>query len=269
PFDVMILILSVYVLLALFVEVTFNLSEDVLNILIAVDNIICLVFLADFFIRLSRAENKLQFLKWGWIDLLSSIPTLDMFRYGRMVRVIRILRLLRTVRSLRIIAPYIFRHRAKSSFATVTLLAILLILCASIMILSFEQSATSNITNASDALWWSFVTITTVGYGDIYPTTTEGRIIAAILMLCGVGLFGTFSGLIASWFVDDEDSDTMVLIQALQSDVQALHQRVEELETKLSVQLETQLGSQMAHHMDLYMEQLERLLTNQHDKTNL
>ena len=139
PFDVMILILSVYVLIALFIEVTFDLSEDIKNILMAIDNVICIIFLADFFVRLSRAENKLQFLKWGWIDFISSIPMLDAFRYGRLVRVIRILRILRTVRSIRIIAPFIFRHRAKSSFATVTLLAVLLILSASIMILSFDR----------------------------------------------------------------------------------------------------------------------------------
>ncbi|WP_338327313.1 potassium channel family protein [Porphyromonas gingivalis] len=62
---------------------------------------------------------------------------------------------------------------------------------------------TSNITTAEDAIWWSYVTITTVGYGDKYPVTTEGRIIAMFLMTAGVGLFGTFTAYIASLFVSD------------------------------------------------------------------
>ena len=66
------------------------------------------------------------------------------------------------------------------------------------------QAPNSNIKDAEDALWWSFVTITTVGYGDRFPVTTEGRLVGAVLMICGVGLFGTFTGFIASWFMEGE-----------------------------------------------------------------
>ena len=61
-----------------------------------------------------------------------------------------------------------------------------------------------HITTAEDALWWAMTTITTVGYGDRYPTTTEGRLVAVGLMAVGVGLFGTLSGLAASWFTQPE-----------------------------------------------------------------
>ena len=70
----------------------------------------------------------------------------------------------------------------------------------------------AKIKNAEDALWWAYVTITTVGYGDLYPVTTEGRLIAAVLMTIGVGLFGTFTAYVASWFVskkiDEEIEET-------------------------------------------------------------
>lgn len=69
-----------------------------------------------------------------------------------------------------------------------------------IAILLFE-AANSNIKTIGYAVWWSYVTITTVGYGDKYPVTTEGRIIAAILMTVGVGLFGMFKAFVSSWFV--------------------------------------------------------------------
>ena len=84
------------------------------------------------------------------------------------------------------------------------ILIILLVIFSSIAILQVEDDPTSNIKTAEDAIWWAYVTITTVGYGDKYPITTEGRLIAGILMTAGVGLFGTFTAYVASWFVADK-----------------------------------------------------------------
>ena len=71
-------------------------------------------------------------------------------------------------------------------------------------------SPSGNIDNFSDGLWWAFTTITTVGYGDHYPTTSEGRIIAVCLMIIGISLLGVISATIAAWFVrlmqDEEKS---------------------------------------------------------------
>ena len=78
---------------------------------------------------------------------------------------------------------------------------------SSISILCVEKSPSSNIKTASDALWWSMETITTVGYGDKYPVTDLGRIIGTILMISGVGLFGTYTAYIASLFVKYNDNE--------------------------------------------------------------
>jgi len=94
------LVLSVYVLGALFIETVFKLSPQVTSLLQSLDTAICFVFLWDFFHRLYLAENKLKFffLKWGWVDLISSIPMMDSFRWGRIVRVFRILRSIRSAK---------------------------------------------------------------------------------------------------------------------------------------------------------------------------
>jgi voltage-gated potassium channel len=68
-----------------------------------------------------------------------------------------------------------------------SLVALLLTVFCSIAILHFENDSNGNIKTAEDAIWWAFVTITTVGYGDRFPVTSEGRIIAAVLMSAGVG----------------------------------------------------------------------------------
>lgn len=205
--DVLVLVLSVYVLGTLLVDTFFHLPSEISRVLGFLDNLICLFFIIEFFIRFFKAENKLKFLKWGWIDLLSSIPNIDMLRAGRALRLIRILRILRAFRSTKNIVTHIFKSKAQGAFTTVILLALLLIIFASISILQFENAPDSNIKTAEDAIWWAYVTITTVGYGDKFPVTTEGRIIGVVLMTAGVGLFGTFTGFVSSWFLADKKGE--------------------------------------------------------------
>ncbi len=205
PFlDIIIVILSIYVLIALLIDSFFKLSPELSRLLNIIDNFICVVFLYDFFYRLIKTPSKSEFLKWGWIDLVSSIPTCAYFRYGRLIRLFRVLRVLRAFRSVKYITAHIFKNRTEGTFATVSLIAVLMIIFGSIAILQVEKDPGCNIKSAEDAIWWAFVTITTVGYGDKYPITTEGRIIAAFLMITGVGLFGTFTGFIAAWFMGDK-----------------------------------------------------------------
>jgi voltage-gated potassium channel len=200
-----ILCLSVFVLAILAIETFVKPGPDVASILQTCDTLICFVFIGDFFARLFRARDKMAFLKWGWIDLVSSIPALDMFRWGRAVRVIRILRVLRAIRSLKVLVSFFFANRNKSIFASALLTSLTLITFASVAILNLEDAPQSNITSAEDAMWWSLTTMTTVGYGDRFPVTTGGRLLGAVLMTAGIGLFGIFTGYLASWFVGDGD----------------------------------------------------------------
>ncbi len=94
-----------------------------------------------------------------------------------------------------------------------------------------EGEPHSNIRTAEDAIWWSITTITTVGYGDKYPVTTEGRLIAALLMGAGVGLFGVLSGLLASWFMEG-DKAAEQRVEAI-GDIKALAEEVRQLRAQL------------------------------------
>lgn len=204
--NLLILFLSVYVLAALLIDTLFKLPPETAKVLSYIDNLICLVFLLDFVIRFKKAENKLKFMKWGWIDLIASIPTLDFMRAGRLLRVIRLIRLIRAFRSTKHIIQHVFKNKTQGTLTTVAIIAVLMLLFSTISILQFEKAPNSNIKTAEDAIWWSYATITTVGYGDKYPVTTEGRIIAMILMTVGVGLFGTFTAYVSSWFVKSQHS---------------------------------------------------------------
>lgn len=204
--NLLVIILSIYCLASLVVSTFFHLPVEVSRLIDVVDDGICIFFLIEFGIRLYQAEDKLKFMKWGWIDVLSSIPTFDMLRAGRALRLVRLLRILRAFRSTKNIVHHIFKNKTQGAFTTVSIIAVLMVIFSSIAILQVETDPNSNIKSAEDAIWWAYVTITTVGYGDKFPVTTEGRIIAALLMTTGVGLFGTFTGFLASWFVEKKEA---------------------------------------------------------------
>jgi voltage-gated potassium channel len=100
------------------------------------------------------------------------------------------MRLLRAIRSVRVLGHFIISKREQSIGLAAGLAALLLVVFSSIGVLQFELPAGGNIQSAEDAAWWSITTMTTVGYGDKYPTTSEGRLIAIILMGSGVCLVG-------------------------------------------------------------------------------
>ena len=190
-----ILILSLYVLCAVFADTVLPLSGETRALLITIDNLVCGVFIADFTGRVLRGPDRKRYLKWGWIDLVSSIPTVQVLRWGRIVRVVRIIRILRGVRSTRHLLAFLFENRVKGTLAFVGMVCFVLVVFSSVAILNCETVEEANIKTAGDALWWSFVTMATVGYGDYYPTTPGGRFLAAALMTAGIVLFGTFTAL--------------------------------------------------------------------------
>ena len=201
-FDILIMVLSIYVLTALFISSIFRIPTEIYRLLELTDHVICVFFFVDFIRNIYYAESKWSYLKWGWIDLLSSVPMLPCFRAGRLLRLVRLLRVLRTFRSTKILVTYLFKSRIKGTMMSVFIITLLIIIAASVSILIVEKDPCSNIKTAEDAIWWTMETITTVGYGDKYPVTTEGRMIGIVLMISGVGLFGTYTAYIASLFVN-------------------------------------------------------------------
>ena len=213
-------VLSVFIVAAVF---SGKLKPTTAEILKFTDLGFCAVFLFDFAAQLARAEDrKKYFLSWGWIDLLSSIPTFDLTRFGRLARVFRILRIFRAIRAARLVRG-VWEHRAENALLAASIAGIMLVTIASILILMFEDGPDSNIKTSEDAVWWAITTITTVGYGDRYPITDGGRIVASILMAAGVGLFGTFSAFLATWFIGPRDEDrTRMEIAAMRAEVAKL-----------------------------------------------
>lgn len=229
PYQAFVLILCVYAIGALVLRSFFPLRDETLKILTYADSAVCFFFLLDFVIQLVRAENRWRYLyTWGWVDLLSSAPAVPLLRWGRLIRIARLIRAMRTVKAMHVLVNVILSRRAESTFLAVCLLSMLVLVMGSVTILRVENVPGGNIKTPVDACWWALATMTTVGYGDKYPTTDTGRLVGAALMIMGVGLVGTFAGFVANWFHGADQSRQRQEIVELRHEIRALREVLEQ-----------------------------------------
>ncbi len=172
------------------------------TVIYALNGLFSVIFLGDFTYRLFTADSKSRYFlrEFGWADLFASLP----FPQAKVLRIFRLIRVSRLLRGYGIkgIVRSLVKDRAGSALFTLLLMGILVLEFGSLWILHLEQYAPdANITSASDALWYVIVTISTVGYGDQFPVTNNGRIVGSLIIVIGVGIFGTFTGYLANLFL--------------------------------------------------------------------
>jgi voltage-gated potassium channel len=197
------------------------------------ERVIATFFTGEYFYRWRIAKNRLRypFTPLALIDLLAILP----FYIGLAVDM-RSLRLVRTLRILRLFKLYRYNaalqkvmrgfRKVKDELAVVGFVLMIMVMFSSVAIYEFEHETQPEMfARLSDAMWWSFVTLTTVGYGDVIPVTAGGRIIATVTMAVGIGIFGTFISLIGSSFIDTMRE------QERHQDEQQPHPRIRRAET--------------------------------------
>jgi voltage-gated potassium channel len=160
-----------------------------------IDSGFVIYLMIEYLIRLYRAPQKGLFVKQNFFDLIAMIPFDYWFRVARLMRVLRLLRIIKLSKTIQ----GIFKSAGlKYVFA----FAGLIMTWGTISFYILEKGTNPNINSMTDAIWWTFVTVTTVGYGDILPMTPGGRSIAVILMFVGIGLIGSITGTIAMYFTN-------------------------------------------------------------------
>jgi voltage-gated potassium channel len=110
----------------------------------------------------------------------------------------------------------------------------ILVLFGALAVQVAEMGSGGGIETGGDALWWAFVTITTVGYGDVYPVTSMGRIIGGVLMVCGIGVFGTFTAFVSTWFLDQSRAAEVSRDEEILESIRELKVKLESLNEKPS-----------------------------------
>ena len=213
-------------------------EKSIDTVLTVMNALFSAIFVVDFLYRIFTAPSAgaYFFRHFGWADLLASVP-LAQFKVLRVFRLVRVYRLLRDV-GIRTVGGALIKDRAGSSLYTLLIMGILVLEFGSLTMLTVEQGAPgANITTASDALWFTIVTISTVGYGDQYPVTDAGRMIGAGIIVVGVGIFGTFTGYLANFFLSPKKTDSAPPAHATDtsaSTVERLRLSLEESEAKLA-----------------------------------
>ena len=211
-YEIIMSILALAAISMLVIEMTSEISEFYLSLFVKIDLAIISVFAIDYIIRFIISKDKLKFFKSNLFDLVAILPFDKVFRIARVVRLTRFIRLSKTSRFMKLLklgritlllkrfGKEILKLLKTNGLHYVILFTFGLIFCGALLILMLEQSY-GNITTFGEALWWSLVTTTTVGYGDLSPVSAGGRIVAAVLMLVGIGFIGMVTGSIATFFI--------------------------------------------------------------------
>ncbi|KAB3525828.1 potassium channel family protein [Alkaliphilus serpentinus] len=179
--------------------------------LIFIENSILFIFAVDYFTRLFFSKDKRKFAISHIFDLIAIIPFNYFFRGIRVFRLLRLIKLTEALQIMRIIRLLALmsklRHEISlffrtSGFLYITLINTVAILFGAIGIYYAEFKYSIN--RFGEALWWSVVTATTVGYGDIVPITILGRIIGSIVMFAGITFMGIYTGMITIYFINNK-----------------------------------------------------------------
>ncbi len=194
----------------------------------AVNWVVWLAFCAEFGLRLAVAPDRSRLVRTSWFDivLIAITPPFGVPGSLQGLRAVRALRVLRLVRALAFLgigiktSRRVLKHR---KFHYVLLLTAGVMVLGATGLYVAERGKNETVTSFWDALWWAMSTTTTVGYGDIYPMTGEGRAIAVLLMLTGIGVIGVFTATIASLFMIEDEED----------EFNGIHKRLNDIEAKL------------------------------------
>ena len=203
-----------------------------------IDDSILLIFAIDYFYWLYRADNRGSFVKHNIFDLLSIIPVNGLFAFFRIARIGRVARITRLLRVLRLVG---LTGRLRKILYTNGLVYLLYTSLSLLIIGAITYSITEHVSLAQ-AFWWAIATATTVGYGDISPHTFVGKIVALVLMLVGIGVIGTLTSSITTYFIredsknaDKKDDQLEKIIQKLndiEKQNQELKTEIQELKQK-------------------------------------
>lgn len=166
--------------------------------------ILTIVFAAEFLTRLLAAYDRRAYLRGHWVDLIALVPTIRGLRALRLLRLLRLVRAFAGVYRALNSVDRMARHRGLARLIVVWL--VVMVIC-SIGYYLAENGISKWVTSPLDALWWGVVTLSTVGYGDVYPVTPEGKLFASALMIVGIGLFGAITATMASYLVATQNEE--------------------------------------------------------------
>jgi voltage-gated potassium channel len=232
------LVLSLMIAPLLLLPIVLDLSHSTEATIEGLQWVIWGIFAAELTLKTYLAPHRLAYLRAHWFDLF--IVILPFLRPLRLLRSARALRLLAGFRMLAFTSRAVHSGRMvldRYGLKYVLLAGLATFFVTTMLVGYFEQDAGGNIEDYEDAFWWAITTITTVGYGDRFPITPEGRGIAVLLMITGISLFSFITANIAAFLVSpNPQSRNEPTLTDVLNEVRALEQRLIELQEKLEAE---------------------------------
>ncbi len=233
-------------------------NPEAVNVVEIINVFLTVIFVLDFVYRFTTTKSKSHyfFRDYGWADLLACAPQL---RFLRIFRIFKAYRLIKE-HGVKEITHYLSYNRAEAALYILVFSVIIILEVGSFLVLRAEYSApNANITTAGDALWWAYVTITTVGYGDQFPVTGAGRLVGVLVMTTGVGIFATFAGFISNKLLtppEKKDEEVEKPKEEMSEFEKQILARIAELKNSLSQQ------ERKNNEISAKLEKLERALAD-------
>lgn len=232
--DLPLIVLAVLMIPVLVVPSVMDLSDAAERTLAALDYLIWAVFAVEYVIKLFLTTARWRFVKSHVPDLI--IILVPMLRPLRILRSARLLRLMRLTRVIAFAVNGLMQARTvlnKRGLNYVLLVALAVLAVGAFLVREFERGVDGgNIESFPDAIWWSIVTVTTVGYGDHFPVTAGGRGVAIVLMITGIAVFGVLTASIAAYFVEQDEEQSQD--QELSEKLDAVLARLQAIESQIA-----------------------------------
>ncbi len=199
---------------------------------------IWVIFIQDFALRFTLAPEKLTFIKQNWLTLVSlAVPALRVLRITRFLRVFRTVRAIRGIRLVRVLSSLnrgmksLGATMGRRGFGYMLTLSLAVLFSGAAGMYAFENEVPGGLASYGEALWWTAMILISLG-SEYWPKTPEGRALCFVLALYGFAVFGYFTALLASFFLDrDAASDSSEVAGAQQ--IEQLHQEVKQLRAEL------------------------------------
>ena len=236
--------------------ILFATNDETNQVAFTVNVMISAIFFIDFLARLHWAEARREYFTkhYGWLDLVGSVP-IPGFNLARVWRVFKAGKVLGQTGS-REVLRQVAANRAETALLFIGLAVIYLLEFGSILILHAEIGApNAEITTAEDAIWWVWVTISTVGYGDLVPVTIAGRRVAVVVIFAGVGVFGTLSGYLANSFLGQRNAEANMKTEEIATPIVNELKKIHQAQVKAREQQEEENA-----HLKARLDNLEKLL---------
>jgi voltage-gated potassium channel len=197
--NILVTFAGVILLLVQLIQLEDPVGIDIVEVL---DGLVCSILTVDYLYDFAHSSDRKRFLKRRWWEFFACIPIIDTGQQAVLfIRLLRITRLIRIFKLRRDLSSYYsqgYDILKKHKVIDISSIVIFTVFSGSLGFFYVEQGINPNMKTYADSLWWALVTVTTIGYGDIFPVTNAGRLVASMMMLVGIGCVSILTGTIAS-----------------------------------------------------------------------